>query len=64
MYRINSNLKQANINSNVKIDYNKKIPRCKDCKYIIINLDKNKRQYCKNKEIYIKKNDIACENFK
>jgi len=64
MYRINSRLKQANTNSNAKIDYNIKITRCKDCKNIIINLDKNKRQYCKYKEIYVMKNDIACENFK
>ena len=64
MYRINSRLKQANINSNAKIDYNIKITRCKDCQNIIINIDKNKRQYCKLKDIYIMKNDIACENFK
>ena len=64
MYRINSKLKQANINSNKKNDYNIKKTRCKDCNNIIINKDKNKRQYCKYKNIYVMKNDIACECFK
>lgn len=64
MYRINSKLKQANINSNAKIDYNIKTTRCKECKNIIISKDKNKRQYCKYKDIYVMKNDIACECFK